>query len=142
MQDSLRAVDDLLTLSEDEQSCWTALLAIRQLESVRVSQIHLLAEYHKQFSNTHWTINIMLNLALEQTHEAGVSIRTILDDLYRQLKALETTLSPLLRIQLHALSTETRLLLDTEQNLLHHMFDMLIPAPKHPVSRAGLTVIK
>lgn len=142
MHDSLRTIDDLLSTTADEQSCWTALLAVRQLECARQHQIHLLSEYQKHFSGKHWTVNIVLNLVLEQKRDTGVRVRNILDNLYRQLQSQEATLSILLERQLHAMSVETQATLDVELKVLYRMLDMLNFTPRRPASRPELRVLK
>jgi len=142
MHESLRTIDDLLATAADEQSCWTTLLAVRQLERMHLTQIRLLAEYQKHYSSTHWTIKIVVKLALEQLHDTGVRTRLIINNLYRQLQSHEATLSIQLQRQLRALRTETQSMLDIEQEVLYRMLDMLILAPQRPVSRSALRVIK
>lgn len=141
MQDALCIIDNLVT-AEDEQSCWAALLAIRQLERARIAQIQLLREYQKHFADTHWTVTIVLNTVLQQNHDAGAHSRMVLDSLFRLLQSHETAISPRAQQQLQSLRTEVQSMLDTKLDILYRMIDLLIFAPQRPVTQTPLRLIK
>jgi hypothetical protein len=140
IQDALCIIDNLV--AAEDQSCWTALLAIRQLERARIDQIRLLHEYQKHFAGTHWTVNIVLNTVLQQTHDAGVQTRIALDSLFRLLQSQESALSPQAQQQLQSLSVEVQSMLDTKLGVLYRMIDLLIFAPQRPVTQTPLRLIK
>lgn len=141
MQEAVRIIDDVLA-ADDQRSCWTALLALRQLERARITQLRLLREYQKHFSSTHWTVNIVISTVLQQTHDTGVHTRMALDSLFRLLQSHESELTPLAQQQLRSLSVEVRSMLDTKLDVLYRMIDLLILAPQRPVTQSPLRLIR
>lgn len=141
MQDALRIIDDVL-VAEGQQSCWTALLALRQLERARITQLRLLREYQKHFSATHWTVNIVISTVLQQTHDTGVHSRKALDSVFWLLQSQQSELTPRAQQQLQSLSVEVRSMLDTKQGVLYRMIDLLILAPQRPVTQSPLRLTK
>ena len=124
MKNSIGKVNALLNGNADDLSCWTILLALKQLESERIAHIRLLGEYRKCHANTHWTVKNVLENIDCWMHNIGVQIARLLEYLIHQLQNHKTTVTLALRLQLNRLCTETRMMLDVEENVLYPMLDI------------------